>query len=113
MNRLAIYERNLLWSVRLRKAAEQAGYAVQVVDHASPVEAELAIVSLYDPDLSSEDLIAQLKAQGTLVIGHVGHKEKTEWEAGLGRGCDRVVSNSTLANRLAETLEGVLAAAQS
>ncbi len=113
MTRLAIYERNLLWSVRLRKAAEQAGYAVQVVDHAFPIDAEVAIVSLYDPDLSSEDLIAALRANGTLVIGHVGHKEKTEWEAGLGRGCDRVVSNSTLANRLAETLEEVLAGAKS
>ncbi|MBS1704863.1 MAG: hypothetical protein JST40_03240 [Armatimonadetes bacterium] len=103
---IAIYERNLLWSVRLQKHVESLGHSAEVLGEAVMPEsfADLAILNLGEPNLSTEEIIEGLKSQGTTVVGHAGHKETPLWDAGREHGCDHIVSNGTLAHKLDQVL---------
>ena len=105
--KVLLLEDNLLWSVRTRKGLESLGHEVAVMarmKHDLP-QADLAIVNLGARSFEPFETVRQLKAKGAKVIGHVGHKEKDLWKLGEEAGCDRVVSNGTLANRLAAVMD--------
>lgn len=104
-----ICENNLLWSVRLANNVRALGHEALVISTPSipqgPVD--VAILNLTVPELSSPAWIADLRAKGAYVIGHAGHKEKDSLAAGAEHGCDRVVTNGKLANRLDAVLASV------
>ena len=105
--KVLLLEDNLMWSVRTRKGLETLGCKVIVVskptDELPP--ADLAIVNLGAKSLDPFKCIAALKKRGTRTIGHIGHKEKDIWEQGEKAGCDVVVSNGSLAHKLASLIE--------
>ena len=104
--KVLLLEDNLMWSVRVRKGLESLGHKVTVATE--PSEADLAIVNLGARAFDPFAAIATLKKGGTTVIGHVGHKEKDTWKRGEEAGCDKVVSNGTLANRLKAVIDDVV-----
>lgn len=111
--RVLIFEDNLMWSARLRQSLAGLGHEPILVerlpqDLRSLPQAEAAILNLGSETLWSGELVNALKANGTWVVGHAGHKESGKLAAGREEGCDAVVSNSTLTWKLGD----VLAAAQ-
>jgi hypothetical protein len=105
--KVLLFEDNLMWSVRTRNGLEAMGHEVVVA--AKPggelPAADLAIVNLGATSFDPFVLLPRLKARGVTVIGHVGHRDKELWKRGEEAGCDRVVSNGTLANRLSTVVE--------
>ena len=99
--RVLILERNLIWSSRLANSVKGFGHEAVVVG-ALPAELnfDIAIVNLADDTVA----VAPLQAAGVKVIAHAGHKEKDRLELGRAAGCDLVVSNSELTNKLPEIL---------
>lgn len=94
-----------MWSERLRRGAAALGHEASVSpDGASETVPDLALVNLGLRQGDATAIIRSLKGQGVQVIGHAGHKEKDLLAAGEAAGCDRVVSNGTLAARLSEVL---------
>ena len=109
--KVLLLEDNLIWSVRTRKGLESLGHEVAVMarlKHDLPA-ADLAIVNLGARSFDPFEAIEGLRARGTRVLGHVGHKEKDLWRQGEDAGCDQVVSNGSLANRLKAVLDEALA----
>jgi CheY-like chemotaxis protein len=105
--KVLLLEDNLMWSVRTRKGLESLGHEVlvaQSVDEELP-HVDIAIVNLGARAFDPYDAVRRLKLANNRVIGHVGHKEKDLWQRGEEAGCDRVVSNGSLANRLAAVLQ--------
>ena len=104
--RVLVCEDNLMWSARLMNGVKGAGYEAILVDKLKEElpAAEVAIINLGSMRLDPEKLVSGLKAQGTYVIGHAGHKEKPLLAMGEEYGCDQIVTNSTLANKLPELL---------
>ena len=101
--KVLLCEDNLMWSVRVKNGLVALGH--EPVKEAT--EADLAIVSLSARAFDPFEAVAKLKQQGVQVIGHVGHKEKDLWARGEQAGCDQVVSNGSLANRLEAVLAGL------
>jgi hypothetical protein len=108
---VVIYERNLMWGVRLRNAVQTLGVPVAVREHHNPEPATLAIINLSDAPEALAPLIHALKAQGTYVLGHAGHKEKPLHRMGNEWGCNYVATNSEIANKLPQLLAQVPALA--
>lgn len=108
---VVIYERNLMWGVRLRNAVATLGVPVAVRDHHQPEPAVVAIVNLGDAPEALAPLIEALKAQGTYVLGHAGHKEQPLHKLGNEWGCHYVATNSEIANKLPKLLAQVPALA--
>lgn len=105
--RVLLLEDNLLWSVRVRNGLQTLGHEVLVFSKMGELPSvDLAIVNLGSRAFSPLDAVRQLKAQGVRVIGHIGHKEKEVWKNGIDAGCDKVVSNGTLAKKLEEVVRG-------
>ena len=98
--KVLLCEDNLMWSVRVKNGLAALGHT-PVKEEA---EADLAIVSLSAKAFDPFERVASLKEKGVRVIGHVGHKEKDLWARGEQAGCDQVVSNGSLANRLEAVL---------
>lgn len=104
--RCFIYERDLLWSVRLKNAFTALGHDAIVIGDSEPTEApDLAIVNLASNAWPLETLMRRLQSQGVIVIGHAGHKEKHLHELGANLGCDILATNSELAHKLANLTE--------
>jgi len=110
---ILVFERNLLWSARLERTLRALGHTPVVLDRlpatlpageAAIVNLKAAIVNLSIPGIDLEALIPLLKAQGTHVIGHAGHKEGDKLGGGVDLGCDQVLSNSALTFKLEEAL---------
>lgn len=101
--RVALYEDNLMWSVRIKNGLRALGHEV-VPQGEDP---DLAIVDLGTSVGDPFDTVVQLKSRGVKVIGHVGHKDKELWRRGEEAGCEKVVSNGTMAKRLDAVLAGV------
>jgi hypothetical protein len=101
-----IIEDNLLWSTRVANALKIAGHSYQLADALPPVtNADLAIVNL---SLSKSDpfvCIESLVRLGMPILAHAGHKEKELWQKARASGCEKVVSNSELVNKLGQLLE--------
>ena len=104
--KVLLLEDNLMWSVKVRNGLETLGHKVTVATQ--PMEADIAIVNLGARAFDPIEAVKQLKKQGTTTVGHVGHKEKDLWEKGEKAGCDKVVSNGTLANRLESVMDEAL-----
>ncbi len=103
--RILILERNLIWSSRLANTAKALGHeALVVAELPDPIEADVAIINLAEPD---PRVFAPLAAAGVKIIAHAGHKEKDKLELGKSAGCDLVVTNSELTFKLGEILERV------
>ncbi|MBS1717018.1 MAG: hypothetical protein JSS72_04735 [Armatimonadetes bacterium] len=100
--RVLIYERNLLWSERLRKSVAALDHEAIVVGKAEPQSGDIALLNL--ADFTDESLIHALKGLGVRVIGHAGHKEKALSAEGLAAGCDMVATNSQLTWKIEELL---------
>ena len=94
-----------MWSVKVKNGLAALGHEPVVTKE--PQDADLAIVSLSATAFDPIGTVKVLKAKGIRVIGHVGHKEKDKWAAGEEAGCDQVVSNGSLANRLEAVLAGL------
>jgi CheY-like chemotaxis protein len=104
--KVLLLEDNLMWSVRTRKGLESLGHTVLVAAETAEMPyVDLAIVNLSARAFDPFDAVRRLKQGNTRVIGHVGHKDKELWRQGEESGCDRVVSNGTLANRLKAVLD--------
>ncbi len=106
--KVLLFEDNLMWSVRMKNGLVALGHEpVTVSAVPEGVEADLAIVSLSARAFDPFELVEELKLSGVRVLGHVGHKEKDLWARGEQAGCDQVVSNGSLANRLEAVLAGL------
>ncbi len=103
---ILLLNKNLLWTVRLRKALTAEGYTVlsQTSPDAIP-KADVAIINLYDFSHVLEQLVTKLKNQNTLILAYAGHKDKELWKHALRAGCHRVVSNGEIANRSSAILK--------
>lgn len=104
---LAIYEDNLMWSVRLSTAAKALGHEAVVIGkrEAAPKGAKVAIVNLGSANFEPEKLVPELLAQAVVVIGHAGHKEKDLLALGQAAGCSILATNSELTHKFREILE--------
>lgn len=109
MARVLIYESNLFWGARLLQTAKLLGHETIRVSHLEPLPADIAIVNLSDPENKLKPLVDSLRAQGTYIIGHAGHKERPLLEMGNTLGVHRVATNSEVTHKL----DALLAAAQS
>ena len=96
-----------MWSVRTKKGLEALGHKVTVSTKPEAGSHDLAIVNLGARSFDPIAAVKSLKADELRVIGHVGHKEQDKWNEGEEAGCDQVVSNGSLANRLAAVLAGL------
>lgn len=107
---ILLFERNLLWSVRLANALRALGHEAAVLDapEAWPGEraADLAVVNLSEGD-RIEGLVAALKASGVPILAHAGHREKELMTLGKTLGVDRLATNGQMANDLAGVLARV------
>lgn len=107
--RVLLLEDNLMWSVRTRKGLEALGHEVTVLSRPQGQlpESDLVIVNLGATRFDAIEQVKALKQRGTRTIGHVGHKDKGQWKAGEQAGCEKVVSNGTLANRLQAVMDSL------
>lgn len=104
--KVLIFEDNLMWSVKLKKAAQALGHEVHVFERIPDQipQAHAAIVNLGSDTLGVDSLLPLLKRQSIWTVGHAGHKEKALLEAGREAGCDLIASNSTLTFKLDQVL---------
>jgi hypothetical protein len=109
MAKILLYEDNLLWSARLAVAARSAGHQVSVKTRPDLEPGEVAIIDLGSVLLTPLDLIPKLAEQGTVVLGHIGHRETTLIEAALKAGCKYVASNGEISKKFPEMLAHLLA----
>ena len=102
-----LLDRNLMWTVRLKGAAEAFGATVEVLGEVpeSVPEFDIAIVDLAVPAFVAA--VPLLKEGGGKVVGRSGHKEKELIEAGKAAGCDFIATNGALAKNLKATLSRV------
>lgn len=100
--RVLLLEDNLMWSVRVMNGLKTLGHEVVISIDDAPID--LAIVDLATTVGDPMETVRQLRAKGVRVLGHVGHKDKELWRQGEEAGCDKVVSNGSLANRLQAVL---------
>ncbi|MCH7945805.1 MAG: hypothetical protein IIC73_07310 [Armatimonadetes bacterium] len=102
--KILILEDNLMWSVRLKKAAQAAGHECSVrssLDKDLP-QSDVAVVGLASRTIDPREAVPGLKSTGAYVIGHAGHKEPDLLELGRALGCDRVVTNGEIARKFVE-----------
>ncbi|MCL6624211.1 MAG: hypothetical protein K6T17_06285 [Fimbriimonadales bacterium] len=98
---ILLLNKNLLWTVRLRKALTAEGHTVLSPSSLDALpNADVAIINLYDYHQELKPLVAKLKTQNTFVLAHAGHKDKDLWEQATRAGCHRVISNGEIAARL-------------
>lgn len=102
-----LFERNLLWSVRLANALRTLGHEATVLETPGDVPGNLAIVNLSEGD-RIESLVASLRARGIPILAHAGHREKELMALGKALGVDRLATNGQMANDLAGILNRVL-----
>lgn len=95
-----LYERNLLWSVRLKNAFVALGHEARVAD--APEAADLAVVNLSEE--RARTLVEGLKPLGVPILAHAGHKEKELMALGKELGVERLATNGQLASDLAGVL---------
>lgn len=96
--KVLLLERNLIWTSKLAQSLRAAGYEVEVsATVPENCDAMIAIINLSDHRTVDIDI---LKAKGIKTIAHAGHKEKQLLSLGERMGCDRVVSNSEITNKL-------------
>lgn len=100
--RVLLLEDNLLWSVRLANGIRALGHEASGDASAGPFD--LAIVNLSSPACCDEGILGALKSEGTVIVGHAGHKEAPILRRGVEVGCDHTVSNGTLSHKLADVL---------
>ena len=98
-----VFETNLMWSAKLRQSLRLLGHEGLVLREI-PAEglADVAIVNLGEGDPAA--LLAALRARGVPSVAHAGHKERELREIGRAAGATTLVTNSELANKLAEVL---------
>ncbi|MCU0315845.1 MAG: hypothetical protein MUC92_04575 [Fimbriimonadaceae bacterium] len=104
--RVLVFEDDLIWSTRLRQSVRGHGHDVTMyteIPHSIP-PADVAILNLASEKMMNDKLIKKLKVQGTMVIGHAGHKESALLAKGSQAGCDLVVTNSMLTFQLGKVL---------
>lgn len=98
-----LFERNLLWSVRLANALRALGHEPSTLDALGDERGDLAIVNLSEGD-RIEALVAGLRERGVPILAHAGHREKELMALGKRLGVDRLATNGQMANDLAGVL---------
>lgn len=101
---ILILDDNLMWTEKLRRSVIALGHTPLVATSLPEQRADIAILNLGRPHLSSPEILKALRERGTYTVGHAGHKEKDLLLEGTANGVDRVVSNSTLAFKLEDIL---------
>ena len=93
-----------MWSSKLRQSLRLLGHEGTVMREV-PEEgrADVAIVNLGEGDPAA--LVAALQKRGVPTVAHAGHKEKELQEVGRAAGATILVTNSEMANKLAEVLD--------
>lgn len=99
-----LFERNLLWSVRLANALRTLGHEAIVLENVGEEEGDLAVVNLSEGD-RIEALVGALRARKVPILAHAGHREKELMTLGKTLGVDRLATNGQMANDLAGTLQ--------
>ncbi len=114
-----IVDDNLLSGTRLLSQAQAAGWLasrigpglealIRVREH----RPDAIIVNLAATTHDAARFIQALKAEPDLesipVLGFCGHRERPRRKAALGAGCDRVVSNESVAAHLPTLLEDLM-----
>mgnify|MGYP001222938030 FL=1 len=104
--KIAIYETNLLWSVRLKNAFEALGTQATVHGRADLPEpgTEIALLNLGDVHVVTKEFVDQLHSQRIVTIAHAGHKETELISRGKAVGCQLLVTNGALANNPSKIL---------
>jgi hypothetical protein len=102
--KVLVYETNLMWSSRLMNSLTKLGHEPVLVGNPTPEAADAAIVNLGEESFAPIKLVPELKALGTVVIGHAGHKEKDLHALGREAGCDILATNSELTYKLESIL---------
>ncbi len=95
-----------MWSAKLRQSLRLLGHEGVVLREVPEGTADAAVVNLGEGDPAA--LIAALRARGVPTIAHAGHKEKDLHEVGREAGATVLVTNSELANKLADVLGRVV-----
>lgn len=107
--KVLILDENLLWSQRFKLNVAALGHEPVVQSTAGePPVAEVAIVNLGSREFPPDEWIPKLKAQGTVVIAHAGHKEKPLLQTGADAGAHLVVTNGEITHKLALVLDRAL-----
>jgi DNA-binding response OmpR family regulator len=113
-----IVESDLLFSVRLERALAAAGFEPHVVGQieegvrACAYAPALAIVNCGSPRLPGAEAVRALRAAlpDLPILGYMPHTRMPELKAAAREaGCDLVVANSAVAQRLPRILERLLA----
>jgi len=103
--KVLLFEDNLMWSARLVRSVQGLGHEAEVLTtRTQPVKACAAIVDLGSERLNIPELVPALVADGLVVIGHAGHKEKELHALGRDAGCQILATNSELTYRLPKIL---------
>lgn len=102
-----IFEDNLMWGPRLRQSVTALGHEAAVISRPTdPLPAgEIAIVNLGSTVFPPEELVPALRARGTYVLAHAGHKETELHELGQRIQCDRTATNKEITFALPRLLE--------
>jgi hypothetical protein len=101
-----VFERNLLWSSRLKSGLVALGHRADVLVDipTGDFSADLAIVNLSQPTPLPKELIGNLKRKGIKTVAHAGHKERDLMALGRDAGADVLATNGELAAKLAEVI---------
>ena len=104
-----VFEDNLLWSSRLKRSLSALEKRCVIYDSEPETipQAEVAIINLGSKRFKTEELVQKLKAQGTYVLAHAGHKETALLEIGRVAGCDKVATNSALTFKIEALLNEI------
>lgn len=101
---ILILDDNLMWTARLQRSVAALGHIPYVGTKIPDEAVDVAILNLGNAKLGGSEIITALRAKGTYLIGHAGHKEKDLLLEGTANGVDQVVSNSSLTFKLADIL---------
>ncbi len=104
--KILVLERNLMWSSRLARSLRAAGFDPETAGTIpDQTNALMAIINLGE---RTEAEIQTLKNKGMKILAHAGHKEKDLLTLGEQAGCDRIATNSEMANKLPQIVKEML-----
>lgn len=102
---LLLFEDDLMWSSRIRVAAQELGIVTIVVRNLETIpQGDVAIFNLSHRSLQPDAVRARLKESNTPCIAHAGHKEKPKLDEARRLGFDRIATNGEVSRRLLQLL---------
>ena len=103
---IAVYENNLLWSVKLRNASIHLGHTCVIMHEPElpVVKPNLCIINLSVEKFLTAEFVAEMRAAGCTIVGHAGHVDRPLMARGREAKIDHLVTNGALANDLPSVL---------